>query len=209
MKVQALLWAAAALLAGGPLFAQDSTLPDYRISSPESFLREDDPVTHAAIAPGFSLGIRGSYMGDPNEDFDDGELFGGLVARVHIFDMLSLEGFGAYHREDDEGVETDVWPVQVSALLYFFPNSPVSVYVVGGVGWYFYDVEFDHPFEDLDFDDEVFGYHAGLGIEFQIARHFSLTIDGRYIWLEDSDDFIPEVSDDEAYQLMGGLNFDF
>jgi opacity protein-like surface antigen len=209
MKWTALAGAAMVIGLGAPLFAQASPMPDYRISSPESFRDEEESVTHAAIAPGFSIGLRGAYMNDPDVDFDSGEVFGGAVVRVHIFDMLSVEGYGAWHREDENDVETDIYPVQLSALIYFFPHSPISPYLIGGVGWYFFDVEFDHPFEEFDFDDESFGYHAGLGIDFQLGPHVSITVDGRYIWLENESDFIPEVSDDEAYQLMGGINFDF
>lgn len=210
MKRFALFIAAVGLGAGSSLFAKDSTLPDYRIDSPIAVPQAaDEPLMHSTIAPGFSLGIRGAYMGDPNADFSDGELFGALAIRIHVLEVLSIEGYGAWHREDDQGVQSDVIPVQISILGYLFPHSPVSVYLLGGVGWYFIEVEFDHPFGFLDFSDQAFGYHAGLGIDFLIHRNLSATIDGRYVWLHDTSDFLPEVSGDQAYQLMGGLNLEF
>lgn len=207
MKLSVLTWAAA-LFVAAPLVAQDMSMPDYRVSSPES-VKAEEPLSHAVVAPGFSLGVRGAYMNDPDVDFDEGEGFGGVAARIHIFDFLSIEGLATWHREDDDDVETDIVPMQLSALIYLIPNSVFCPYLIGGVGWYWVQVEFDHPFEAFDFEETQFGFHAGLGFDIQVAEHFSITIDGRYIWLEDSDDFLPGVSDDEAYQLMGGINFDF
>lgn len=211
-----MLCLAAALLilgaAGVPLSAQDASDPNLKLSAPEapaSVAPQAEAVTHALVAPGFSVGARGMYMGDPDNDFDDGELFGGATVRFHIVPFLSLEGFGAYHEEEDEGFESYVAPLQLSALIYPIPYSPVSPYLIGGIGWYFWDMDFPHPFEPFDDNGTEFGYHAGLGIDFQVTRNFSITIDGRYIWFDTDGAFLPELTSDDKFQLMGGINIDF
>ena len=93
--------------------------------------------------PGVSLGGRDAYIWNQDADAEDGNFFGGAQIRIHLAKLFAVEGSADYRRERFSNGATiaDIFPVQVSGLLYLLPNSPVSPFLLGGVGWYFTHVQ--------------------------------------------------------------------
>lgn len=161
--------------------------------------------------PGVSLGGRGSYAWGVDQDFDDGDWMGGAQLRVYLAKMFAVEGSVDWRQQDFDEADTtvDTLPVQVSGLLYILPNSPVSPYALGGVGWYHTKVRGPAGFEDTD---SRFGAHVGGGLQFFLARHWSIDGSYRYIFTDritSRRDGVDVSIDGDGHMITAGLNFHF
>src|SRR5712671_3507460 len=78
----------------------------------------------------FSIGPEGGYL--KARGADRGTWFAGGQARLHFTPVLALEVSGTYHqnRYEDGGIKVTQYPVQISGLIYPFPNGIVSPYIV-------------------------------------------------------------------------------
>ncbi len=92
----------------------------------------------------------------------------------------------------------------LSGLVYFNPQHRVQVYAIGGVhashAWI--DTSDDYLYDDYyryddghDVEHDYIGGHGGLGVEFRIARHIALHIDGMALIRHKVDDSPPEFTD--------------
>lgn len=165
---------------------------------------------------GFSLGPRAGYL--RARDADRGTWFGGLQARVRLSQAFCVEGSIEFHRDEfaDGSVEVTQYPVQATALLYPFPEGPLQVYVLAGAGAYFTHLRFEEELEGLDDETErVWGIHVGAGAELFSGNVFSLDVDLRYIFLDESGNVsgarFGELDEDEMdfWQITVALNFFF
>lgn len=129
-----------------------------------------------------AVGIRaGSYMGayQGANAFSDVGL--GLTARYRPVESLGLEVAGQRHT-DAERIHTTG---SASAVLFAFPWSRLSPYVLAGGTW-----------TDRSIDDEIwrndavqtvssttplFGAHAGAGLEIGLGNHLALDLEARYV----------------------------
>jgi opacity protein-like surface antigen len=130
-----------------------------------------------------SIGPRAAYF-DPKEDGADSVWFGGAQLRAH-FGILALEGSIDYREVDAGPIDVQTYPVQASLLAYLIENKPVSIYLLGGGGWYFTRIDAPSGFDDQTEDN--FGVHAGAGVEAWIADNVSIDADYRYLWVSKID----------------------
>ncbi len=96
------------------------------------------------------------------------------------FDLgADLIGGSDYHGNDRIEVAGSL-----SGLVYFNPQHRVQVYGIGGVHLSHAEVDtmtYDdgiHFYSDPTQSRNYFGGHGGLGLEFRIARHFGMFVDG-------------------------------
>ena len=129
----------------------------------------------------FSIGPRATYS--TPKDADKGLWDPGVQARLHLSPALGLEASIDY-RKNDFGPLTTIktYPVQASLLAYLIPGGAVSPFLLGGVGWYYTQV--DGPFGYSNTSSR-FGLHAGAGLEVMLNKSISLDGTYRYVWLED------------------------
>lgn len=157
----------------------------------------------------FSIGPR-AIRTSPR-DADEGTWSAGGQVRLHLTPALGLEGSIDYVKNDYGPLTTiKTYPVQASLLAYLMPNSTVCPFLLGGVGWYYTQV---NGAAGYDGTDSRFGLHAGFGGELMINKSLSLDATYRYIWLETvaSKDAgaIDKDYDDSGSMFTIGLNFLF
>ncbi|HBW22046.1 MAG: hypothetical protein A2X28_09500 [Elusimicrobia bacterium GWA2_56_46] len=66
-------------------------------------------------------------------------------------------------------------------LAYIIPGGVVSPFLLGGVGWYYTQVNGPASFSNTT---SRFGLHAGAGLEVMLSKSLSLDGTYRYVWLE-------------------------
>lgn len=161
------------------------------------------------IEDGVSFGPRAAYF-DPKEDGADSVWFGGAQIRFH-FGILALEGSIDYREVDSGDLDVQTYPVQASLLAYLIENKPVSVYLLGGGGWYFTRVDGPAGFDDET--EEDFGPHAGAGVQGWVSDDVSINADYRYIWLSDIEfdnaSLVDREYDQSGSMVTIGVNFHF
>lgn len=161
--------------------------------------------------PGFSVGGRASYFWNQGQNTDSGNWMGGAQVRAYLAKAFAIEGSADYRqtRFNNGNSFADIYPVQVSGLLYVLPNSPVSPYLLGGVGWYFTRVRGPNNFERTT---NRFGSHVGGGMQFFVHRHWSLDASYRYVFTDritsTANGVNVSVSGD-GHMATGGINFHF
>ena len=142
------------------------------------------------------LGPRAGYY--KAKDADQGELYGGLAARLGL-GGISIEGAIDYRQEKyaEGNMTMRSWPVQVSAILYPLP----IVYGVAGAGWYHTTIDYDQNKLGLaapkDETTSTLGYHLGAGVELPL-RNMKLTADVRYVFLNYDLDEIENLPDTDS-----------
>jgi opacity protein-like surface antigen len=159
------------------------------------------PAGAAAVPPGgyppsFLIFKGGLYS--PSDDFDIGathfERDDGFVAELaaghYVLPFLATElGVGYFESKASPAtppgeVKLKVIPVTLTGKVPF-PIGPVEPYGEFGIGVYF--VDFDGSVNtNFDKTKEVFGLHAGGGINFNITPNLFLGAEGRYLWAKPS-----------------------
>lgn len=161
---------------------------------------------------GFSIGPVAGYI--KTRDADDGTWFGGGQMRFRFARILAIEGSITFHKDSFQDGDIDViqYPVQVSALLFPIPDSPVEPYGVFGAGWYYTRVEFEGPLSGLDDEtDRAFGFHAGAGLQVELGPRFALFADFRWVFMDepgiDNGNLDEEEFDFGQVTLGGSISF--
>jgi len=166
----------------------------------------------SADPPGsrFSLGPAAGYLNARGAD--RGTWFGGAQARLHLTPVLGVEGSITFHRNvyDQGDLSVTQYPVQVTVLLYPFPEWEAQPYALAGVGWYYTSVHYRGALSLLfkDQTDNEFGGHLGAGLELRLGSSASVDADVRYIFLNPSVDAV-KTRDFDYWQITAGLNFFF
>jgi hypothetical protein len=128
----------------------------------------------------FSFGPRATYS--TPKDADEGQWAPGAQARLHLSPVFGLEASIDYLKNDFGPLTTvKTYPVQASLLAYIMPSGAVSPFLLGGVGWYYTQVDGPASFSDTT---SRFGLHAGAGLEVMLNKSLSLDGTYRYVWLE-------------------------
>jgi opacity protein-like surface antigen len=159
--------------------------------------------------PGVSLGGRASYFWNNGQNTDSGNWMGGAQLRVYLAKLFAVEGSADYRQARFANAFADIYPVQVSGLLYLLPSSPVSPYLLGGVGWYYTRVRGPSGFSRTT---NSFGSHVGGGMQFFIHRHWSLDASYRYIFTDritTSGGNVNATVSGSGHMATGGINFHF
>jgi len=118
--------------------------------------------------PNFALEVGVGY-------FETDAIFQGVDPRL-----------GSYREQD----EITVTPVTLTGKAVH-PMDEVELFGEVGVGFYFVSGEADASWTGLgggsihlDDDDTVFGFHLGVGANFNIAENLFLGLQGKYFWAE-------------------------
>lgn len=175
-------------------------------------LRAQEPEEKEVDLPRVSIGVHAGWL--EMKDAEDGEVFYGAQVRLYLLRWLAVEGSVDVNKQEfiDDDAELTTVPVQLTGLLFPFPDLPVRPYALAGVGWYFQDVEFDGPLETLDDeDDNTFGFHVGAGVEILLGRVLLLYADVRYVWLDDPEFDTVEIEEEDFdfWQAAAGIGIAF
>lgn len=133
-----------------------------------------------ASAQSIGVGARMSWVRGSAASPDTASArYWGAYVRAHTSPHTALEVSLDYRKVTDDTLtsRTRDMPIQASLLVYG-PRTPLTFYLLGGVGWYNQRIEF------LDGQPTTsttkMGYHAGVGGELQLGRHAALHVDYRY-----------------------------
>ena len=159
----------------------------------------------ASLAPvsaqGFGVGGRIASVNPGTEaDVDSVRYVGGQIRLIG--GRFGLEASLDRHSESLEALNRKFTetPIQVSLLLR--SSGKVSLFVLGGPGWYRRTAEaLDGP-ANLEVSTTEFGWHAGIGLEILPTRHFGIHGDYRYTFLDFGDD---DDGSGEGGGIIGGL----
>lgn len=213
-------WILALLLSYGPdtderlpvSLGSVDVLPD---SDPTAWLEEEqdkEDVKGQKDRAGFSIGPVAGYL--KARDADRGTWFGGVNARFRFARILALEGSITAHTNSYQDGDIDViqYPVQVSAILFPLPDSPIEPYGLVGAGWYYTRVEFDGALDGLDDEtDRAFGWHVGAGLQVELGRRFAIFADFRWVFMDEPGIDNGDLEDEEFDfgQVTLGASFSF
>lgn len=171
--------------------------------------KERSDGVHRADGAEFTIGPMGGYL--KARDADNGTWFGGVQARFRFLRILAVEGSISFHQNDfnDGDITVTQYPVQLTALILPFANSPIDPYVLAGVGWYYTRVDFDDNIGGGHDTDNIFGFHAGAGLNIWLKPGFSIFGDFRWVFLDRPGVDDSNLSDQEYdyWQITFGLNF--
>jgi hypothetical protein len=159
------------------------------------------------LVPDF--GLRAGYI--KPRDADDGTWFGGVQVRIPLASSIALEGSIEFHTSEfeDGDIEVVQYPIQVTLLIFLFPEMPVCPYVLGGVGWYYTRVNFNGVLSsEDDITDNFFGGHLGAGVRLGMGGAAVLNLDVRYIFVEPNEEEL-EDEDFDSVQFVIALSFPF
>ena len=147
---------------------------------------DQEPAKAQSDAASFTIGPVAGYL--KAKDADRGTWFGGVQARLRFARVLAIEGSISAHTDSFQDGDIDViqYPVQVSALLFPIPDSPIEPYGVFGAGWYYTRYEFDGALSGLDDEtDREFAFHAGVGLQIELSPRFAVFADFRWVFLDE------------------------
>lgn len=192
---------------------------------PPPAAREPEPQREAPRRPDFShekeysLSVTGgayagSYRATGGDAYQDPGLRVGLKYRNTpvVGAELSVGMFGSGMRLDGMGstARQDI-PVQFSATLNAFPNSPLQPYLLFGATANFRTYSYldsSGTFGDPYTEVRV-GPHIGLGLEMMVGERVSASVDARRIVYTMVDREVIDQTGQDDMSVTGGLNFYF
>lgn len=138
-------------------------------------------MTTALFAGMADVGARAGYM--RIADADDGALLGGLFFRTDWREVVFIDGSVYYHSEEvSNNIDLELIPIQLSAMLFLLGrDNALNPFVLGGGGVYWTRTTITGQDTDSDFD---FGWHLGLGADYNILKNMFVEGEFRYIWLD-------------------------
>lgn len=162
----------------------------------------EEPLTPGAET---SLGLRAGFH--KARDADEGTWLGGVQLRLGMGEVLALEGSIEVRRDEflDGVAKILSYPVQATLLVYLM-KSEMSLYLLGGLGWYYSKISFDSSLGVDDETDSDVGFHIGAGVDFGLGEDTSVNGDIRYIFLDPDSDNL-ENEDFDTIEFTIGLNF--
>jgi opacity protein-like surface antigen len=203
------------LAVGGPDQPGDDlwTPSSYRVFESPEIEVDPDPTRPLTLQEekeaSFSIGPAGGYLRARGSE--RGTWFAGAQARLRLLHFLAAQASITFHQSRYEGGDVIVtqYPVELTAILYILPVGPVRPYILGGVGWYYTRIDYKGSFSAInDTTEHFFGIHLGAGVELMLGKSASLNVDGRYIFINASDQDVIN-RDFNYWQITFGLNFFF
>jgi hypothetical protein len=154
-------------------------------------------------AGSIGLGVRGGWY--KVNDADEGKFYGGIQARWRVLDWLAIEGSADYRAPSyySNNRKVTSYPLLLSALVYPFPKSYFSPYILGGGGLYYSHLE-----NRNDYWNNAWGWHAGLGFDVPLYPRLVLNVDARYTWLSFDENHFRDI-DANGYTAAVGLTYYF
>lgn len=128
-------------------------------------------------------------------DASDGNFYGGLQARAKFGAIVGLEGSVEYRAGqkfefDNYTARTSFVPLTASFMLFAPLSEYVSPYGLAGVGAYYTIYTYSREASDLGFNNDNsfnLGYHLGFGTELWFTDKTAISIDYRYLFLDNND----------------------
>jgi opacity protein-like surface antigen len=160
------------------------------------------PLTGFADNGKFGLG---GHVGiNQSNDAQSTLLYAGIHARWNLFPALSIEGAFDYRPSESYPNNKKVtnYPILVSALFYLIPGAKFSPYLLGGIGWYYSQIE-DSAGTNTTYTP---GLHLGAGLDIPINPDVVFHADIRYFFLEYGDQKVKNL-DTNGYMINAGLTF--
>ena len=211
--------------AGEGLAGEGPAIPPALVDpNPSSFLAEevsDEFILPAPRAgnllqdpgePRFWLGLRAGYL--RQKDAEKGVWFGGVQGRLFLAEWVALEGSITFHQSDflDGDVEVTQYPVQVTGLFFPLPDWEIRPYGLFGAGWYYTRTTYHGALSAFDTEsDHTFGFHIGVGAEFEVNPGIRVNADIRYIFIDEPGVDNSQLEDEEwdlwQVTLAGNISF--
>ncbi|NOZ12085.1 MAG: porin family protein [Acidobacteria bacterium] len=148
------------------------------------------------------FGVRVGYMEIDNME-DGGSANIGFTSGFRFNDPFAIEMSLDYHTSEFSDVDRTTYALQASLLVYLAPaTARVQPYFLGGGGFYLsgYDYWTDSGYRRTDFTSHKFGGHLGAGIDFWPTPEVSLTVDVRYLFLQE------DTPNDAAADINGSID---
>jgi opacity protein-like surface antigen len=199
MRILITILALAAVLASAPAFAQTA---------------ESGGSTTTKTS--FGLEAHGLYaLQFSDDDLKTDDVFGGGGGIViALGDNVKLDLGADYFKpknEIDSSLKTQFIPVTGTLRLGGYIAEVVFIYVGGGAGWSFNDVDTTN-LDDITLEN-CFTWHACGGLELFLSPQISLRGEFRYVWLRPDvkEEFTGEKEEVrfDHMQLRAGLGFYF
>lgn len=125
---------------------------------------------------------------------------------------LALGMYGSNLRFDDRGTDqrTDM-PIQLSALIYAFPRSPIQPYLVLGATGNMRTYKFMYENGTLgdSYTEVRAGVHGGLGVDLNVGDRVSFSLETRRVIYTMVDRSVAGQTVPTDRQITGGLNLYF
>ena len=138
----------------------------------------------------------------------DGAFVGGGYLRWDWREVLMVETRVLYHSEDAGNASVEMIPIQLSGMVFVLRRDwMLSPFLLGGVGMYISRTVPDQGDSESNFD---FGWHLGLGCDWNLNDRIFLEGDFRYTWLDVdfSNKTIGEkLSDFDSWMTTAGIGF--
>lgn len=153
------------------------------------------------------FGVRIGYMEIDNME-DGGSLNLGFTAGYRFNEPLGIELSLDYHSSDFSEIDRSTYAFQASLIIYLTPpTARLQPYVLGGAGYYMsgYDY-FADGVRYTDFNSREFGGHLGAGLDIWTGQNASVTLDVRYLFLEED---APGMQDVDGFLATFGTKFRF
>jgi hypothetical protein len=152
-------------------------------------------ATPSIASAQFGVGGRLAWLTADSDADVDKVRFGGGQIRL-MSPRWGLEISMDRHSDEFDALNQKVteMPIQTS-LLMRLGNGRVTPFLLGGPGWYRRKVEALDGSGGADAVSTEFGWHAGIGLEGLVGRHFGIHGDYRYTFL----DFNGDDEEDEGF----------
>jgi opacity protein-like surface antigen len=148
---------------------------------------EPDPQATSASARA-SIGLHLGWV--DLRDADEGAPVFGVHVRVHLHALFAVEGSIDLAEADFADGDAELRQTSLSASVLFFPlgHTAARPYLAAGAGWVRQEFDFSGLLAPLDQDtDNLAGFHAGAGLEGDVASGVTLFLDFRYAALGEPD----------------------
>lgn len=169
-----------------------SARPVYVLPPPGLVRPVPPPPPKRVLAPtrwGLNLRVEGIAMAGRSRASGDAGMGGlGVSFRFRPVPAFAIDaGLDVLGGRDYNGFVRTELPLSLSGILYVNPKSRVQFYLIAGLDGSFAEVRSSRPspllsndYYDGDYHAEYtyFGGHGGLGLEFRLARHVALDLDG-------------------------------
>ena len=176
---------------------------------PSGHSRASVPERSVSHAGDLTIGLRGSsYTSGYKAGAPYSDLGLGVAARYRFVDALGLEVQWVYHDDTwSQGTQRIEQPLSASLQLFAMPWARVNPYLVAGLTVTQRNVQDKVGPTFVEENRAAVGPHIGLGIDFNLSEHTSLSLDGRYLAYAN----IEPNDAARAGALQGnlGLNFSF
>jgi opacity protein-like surface antigen len=146
-------------------------------------------------------------------DADGARATAGVHWRPRLTGALALELSAGYERQTwlsgDRRVDADHVPVEGSLLFHFLYTRRVQPYLLAGIGYHWVNPHGAGFSDGAPYASQnLFGLHAGAGVDVRAGETFGVWLDGRWTFLD-----VDAVKDlglkSDTIRVVAGVNLTF